>query len=90
VSRESKQQVVTGSYITITTEYACDKCGRKLDPDDCDDACAHELIVWLDQSQYVNFYRQRDYCPACLEPVWRAINALIGADSDIERDREYE
>ena len=71
------------------TIYQCDKCGGEISREDHFERYAHELNITLDQDECVNFLRRRDYCPACLEPVWRAINELIGADPDAERDREY-
>ena len=76
------------------TNYTCDGCGKKLTrtwPDSEENSnFAHELAVYLDSEQCVNFRRQRDYCPACLLPVWEAINKLLKADPDDERDREYD
>lgn len=63
--------------------------GEKLNRDDPENF-AHEITITLDQDQCVNFYRSRDYCPDCMTPVWDAINLLIKADPDLERDRDYD
>ena len=34
----------------------------------------------------MSFLRRRDYCTACLEPIWQAISKLIKADPDAEGD----
>lgn len=71
----------------------CDGCGKPILDDDHGESCAHELIIHLDQDQCVNLFRQRDYCPACLESIWEGINQLIGVTEDRawdERDQEYE
>jgi hypothetical protein len=71
----------------------CDSCGKAIDPDAVEDDYAHELTIALDQDQCVNFYRRRDFCPACLEPVWEAVNLLLGITKEHqwdERDREYD
>ena len=75
---------------TIVTDKTCDGCGQEISDCNHDEQfAAHKLIVMLDPSECVNFYRLRDYCPRCVEPVWTAINALITASPDDERDREY-
>ena len=72
------------------TKYTCDSCGKPLQLEGLDpDSCLQELIIMLNQYECVNFLRIRDYCPACLNPVWEALNKLIGADPDAERDRDY-
>lgn len=78
------------------TEIRCDKCNllifEDLDYND-PESSAQELVIRLNQDQCVNFYRQRDYCPECLEEIWLGINALIGlgaARAWEERDREYD
>lgn len=92
--REEKTKVIPQQVIEQWTthyiEYHCDRCGRLISKDDHLDGYAHELAIAMDSDECVNFYRRRDYCPACLTPVWEAINKLIGADPDEERDREYE
>jgi hypothetical protein len=72
------------------TMYLCDGCGREIRREDLEDEYAHELQIVLDQDECVNFLRMRDYCPSCLEPVWNAINKLLGTDPRSERDREYD
>lgn len=76
------------------TAYMCDGCGKTITRSwpECEehDNYAHELVIAMDQDECVNFFRQRDYCPTCMDPVWQAINKLITADPEAERDREYE
>jgi hypothetical protein len=86
------------SYVTETPEprqvrrttYACDGCGGEISPEDTEETCAHELVVSLDMDQCVHFLRRRDYCPACLEPIWQAISKLIKADPDLDGDDRSE
>jgi predicted RNA-binding Zn-ribbon protein involved in translation (DUF1610 family) len=73
---------------TVTT-YRCDGCGRLISRDDREGLFAHELVISLDGEECVNFYRQRDFCPDCLEPVWLKVNELLNADPEAERDRDY-
>lgn len=87
-TRTSREEAVTFRTVEIT-DYACDRCGKKIDPDDWDGDTAHELVITLDDQQCVSFFRRRDYCPDCLKPIWDAINTLIRADPGKERDREY-
>jgi hypothetical protein len=77
------------------TDYTCDGCGgtiyRDTDVGVLDQRrYAHELVIQLDMYECVNFLRQRDFCPACLDPIWQEINKLLGTDPDEERDREYD
>jgi hypothetical protein len=70
-------------------DIICDKCGRQIDPEACEgDAVGHEMQIWLNPQQCVNFYRGRDYCDDCCKPIWEAINSLIGANPDEEREPE--
>lgn len=75
-------------------EITCDGCGKELTCDWLEaqenGTTAHELIIVLDQEECVSFERRRDLCDECLEPAWNAINALLGADPDVERDRDYD
>lgn len=86
--RENRLEPV--AHTTVT--YTCDKCGMKISWDEHEgENTAHELILILDQEQCVNFYRRRDYCDNCFEPIWRTMNTLIGVDDPyVERDREYD
>lgn len=88
--RKNEKKAVQRTVSEWDTSYTCDGCGKKISPDDWAGDYAHELTVHLDQDQCVNFFRQRDYCPDCLDPVWRTINELLNADPAKERDREYE
>lgn len=78
------------------TDYTCDGCGGAVYRDepgasaDGGQRYAHELVITLDLEECVSFLRRRDFCPACLEPVWQAVNKLLGTDPDEERDREYD
>lgn len=83
-------QHLVPSMEVSATKYNCDSCGKPLQLQELDpDSCLQELIISLNQDECVNFLRIRDYCPACLDPVWGAVNKLIGADPDAERDRDY-
>jgi hypothetical protein len=94
VSRDIKRHVISEPRAVLSVTYACDSCGKPLTREwpemEENGNCAHELVITLDQEECVNFFRQRDYCPDCLNPIWDAINKLIGADPDVERDKEYE
>lgn len=72
------------------TDYTCDQCGKPISREDHDGDYAHELQVGLDMQECVSFFRQRDYCPACLGPIWQAICKLIGGDPDEEREEGRE
>ena len=86
--RENRIETVTRT----TVRYTCDKCGKEISWDEHEgDNTAHELILMLDQEQCVNFYRRRDYCDDCFDPIWTAMNTLLGVgDPWMERDREYD
>lgn len=77
-------------------DYFCDGCGGQVYPEgygalaDEGQRYAHQLTISLDPAECVSFFRRRDYCPACLEPVWQAISKLINADPNEERDRDYD
>lgn len=43
---------------------------------------AHEVVIMLDADECVSARFRRDYCPACLDPRWRAICEIIGAGSE--------
>jgi hypothetical protein len=66
------------------TTYACDGCGRPISPEDDGDGYANDLAVALNQNECVSFYRLRDYCTKCLEPIWQGICKLINSDPDLE------
>lgn len=86
---EHKTETTTRSYPVL--DITCDKCGRKIDEfADEGPEVGHELTVSLDPDQCVNFYRQRDYCDECYYAVWKAINIIIDAHPDMERDKDYE
>lgn len=70
--------------------YTCDGCGKAVSRENHENDYAHELQITLDADECVSFLRWRDYCPACLEPVWAAVNELLGTDPDEQRDREYD
>jgi hypothetical protein len=76
----------------IATAYHCDGCGKMISREDHGNGYAHDLQIWLDGEECVGFFRERDYCPACLDPIWREISRLIKADPEAEREdgREYE
>jgi hypothetical protein len=75
-----KPELIT-VQVTATT-YQCDGCGKDISRDDHEDSYAHELVITLDQEECVSLLLMRDYCPACLEPIWAAISTLVKADPD--------
>lgn len=90
--REHHQETRVQPMIHAWVTYTCDKCGKEISWDSHEgENTAHELILVLDQEQCVNFYRRRDYCDDCFEPIWETMNKLIGVnDPYVERDREYD
>lgn len=97
MSRGFAKKVVEVPATTITesfTVYKCDSCGRDITPEwpesEENHNFAHELCITLDHEECVNFFRRRDYCPSCMDPIWEAINRLIAADPEAERDRDYD
>lgn len=68
------------------TNLCCDVCGGEISiqPDVHPNQYANELYISLNAEECVSFQRRRDYCNACLEPVWEAINKLIKADPEQE------
>jgi hypothetical protein len=96
VSRTYERKEVppdTRPRFEVVERRKCDRCGRAIDPEELEEEYAHELVVILDQDKCVNFYRRRDYCLECLEPIWEAVNALLGVTKESiwgERDKEYE
>ena len=87
--QESLETIRTVTTVTRTT-YTCDGCGGEISPDDMDETFANELVIALNQDQCVCSIRRRDYCAACLEPIWQAISELIKADPDAEGDDRAE
>lgn len=90
MARAARYETITPEPMKVRVETrACDGCGRAIDPGAYDDDEANELIVGLNMEDCVSFYRRRDYCSRCLEPIWRAICKLIKSDPDAEgRDPE--
>jgi hypothetical protein len=88
--RTDKTRIIPEQVIRDWTEhyceYHCDGCGKLIDRINEGDDCHHDLVIALDQYECAGFIRSRDYCPACLEPIWRAVNQLIKADPEKERD----
>jgi hypothetical protein len=62
----------------------CDGCGGRISSEDPTLPWGSTLEIWLDSEQCVSYGRSRDYCLACLNPIWAAINALIMADPEAE------
>lgn len=87
--RKTRQETV--EHVEPVTRVTCDTCGKIIDlgaftgPN-----IGHELIITLGYEDAVIFYRQRDFCDECYRPVWKKINRLVGADPDVQLDREYE
>lgn len=86
MSRTVREKRETVQRLTYDTVYRCDKCGKEISREDHEGDYAHELLITLDQFECVSYLRERDYCPGCLEPIWLAINALIGGDPDTEHE----
>lgn len=65
-------------------ERACDKCGSPVDRNEHYNTAqvAHELQIYLNPEDCVNYRFRRDYCGDCIWPIWTAICSLIGADPD--------
>lgn len=92
MTRTEHYETITPKAMTVRVEMrACDGCGRAIDGGAYDGDEANELIVGLNLDDCVRFYRRRDYCTVCLEPIWQAICKLIKSDPDAEgRDPEDE
>lgn len=69
-------------------------CGREIEtwprPEDDPDNWIHELIVGLDGDECAGVSIRRDYCPACLEPVWRKIAEALGIPEDFTGSQGWE
>jgi len=84
VSRQTTFETETKPRQVKRTSYTCDGCGRAISPEAMDDEFANDLVIALNQDQCVHFFRYRDYCTACLEPIWQAICKLIKSDPELE------
>lgn len=75
-----------------TIDITCDGCGGEIDTDAAlPEQCANLLTITLNEGECVSFTRRRDYCTACLEPIWHAISKLINADPEQEgADRDWD
>ena len=83
MTRQSSYETVTPKPVQVrSTAYACDGCGGEISPEDMDDTFANELVIALNEDQCVSTRFRRDYCTACLEPLWQRICEVIGADPD--------
>lgn len=83
------KEIITAPKVEIVQEkiikYKCDKCGVELSRDfDADSDFANDLQIYLNPEECVHSRVQLDLCSDCLEPVWQAICAAIGADPDAE------
>jgi hypothetical protein len=88
VSRTETTEVVTAHPIRVNrTHFRCDGCGGEIATDAAmEEQYANELYIALNGDECVSMLRRRDYCTVCLEPIWDAINKLIGADTDALTD----
>lgn len=86
MARQVSYETVSEPRRVRVTAYACDGCGGEISPGDIDETFANELVITLNQDECVSFFRRRDYCTACLEPIWQAVSKLIKADPDTEGD----
>jgi uncharacterized Fe-S center protein len=86
MARTDTQREETQTVVVRDERRTCDKCGAAIAVDaiDMENDYAHELIIQLDQEECVHFSRIRDYCPACLAPIWEAICELIGSDPNLD------
>lgn len=75
-----------------TIDIACDGCGGEIATDAAlEEQYANKLIITLNEDECVSMTRRRDYCTACLEPIWDAISKLIKADPEQEgADRDWD
>jgi hypothetical protein len=73
----------TKTYMVREIKVSCDKCGRPVDQDPEDEDLYHqELLIYLNPELCVRSSFRRDYCRACLLPIWNLICGAIGADPD--------
>lgn len=83
MTRQTTYETVQSKPLRVPRiTYACDGCGGEISPGDMDDTFANELVISLNQDQYVSTTFRRDYCSACLEQRWQRICEAIGADPD--------
>ena len=90
MARTHRTEPVTVVRNQTVTETACDKCGRAISHDEIDDGFANELSVYLNPDECISQRFRRDYCTACLEPVWRALCKLIDADPEDISGSDFE
>lgn len=84
--REIKIETITVPEHTMKQRkwiVKCDSCGGPLsDNPEYAEQEVNQLEILLNGDSCVNFIRHRDYCTACVEPIWAAINKLINGDPD--------
>lgn len=84
MARETHYETKTIEHEFPKTKYNCDKCGREISPEDMDDDFCNTLEIYLNPEECVSSRVQMDLCSDCLEPVWQAICAAIGANPEDE------
>jgi hypothetical protein len=66
-----------------TISITCDGCGGEIATNAAvEEQYANRLAITLNEHECVSMTRYRDYCTACLEPIWDAISKLIKADPE--------
>jgi hypothetical protein len=82
MTRSVEYETVTQPTQKRVERHACDKCGKAISPEEMDELYSNELLVILNEYSCASTRFRRDYCTACLEPVWEALCALISAEPD--------
>lgn len=84
---ETKEIIPVAPRTSTVTHLTCDRCGGEIATDAAmEEQYANELYIALNGDECVSQLRRRDYCTACLEPIWDAINKLINADPETLTD----
>ena len=94
MARTTRYETVTPEPMQVKrADYRCDSCGGPISPDGTDDAgnaFANELTVMLNPDECMCVIHGRDYCTACLRPLWEALCKIIGADPDAIGDQRQD
>ena len=90
MAKSYERKPVKKTTYDYVSNISCDGCGGEiLEDTPYEELYANELFIALNQADCVSLLRYRDYCLACLEPVWDAIMKLIKADPDTEREEGF-
>lgn len=91
MAREIEVQTKMVERRETETKFRCDKCGVEIGPDPEDENLYNqELVIYLNPDQCVRHSFRRDYCLACLSPIWELICKAIGADPDDSSNSDFE